>query len=439
MKKILSFKINKYICRNKTQFITMNQSEMPTGQTTDEVSVNFEPPTPNEESQEVQEVQNQEEFLKGELKKFNLADAKIAELKEQYKDVTIIDTNDKDGYKSAKEALSVLRPIRTAIDKKRKELNEFPLQYQKAVNNEAKRLTELIEEIEKPIKERKDWIDGEKDRIKEAELKALEEKANKRINELLTNGMKFEGEYYAIGDVNISVVDVRSMSDETYATFLNAVKTEFKKTEDERLAKEEADRLERERYEKEVAEQKAEKERLEKEKADLERQKTELQNRITDSRKNQLESIGMRYLNSERVFKYENPLGVVTYNVDLLTLQTDAEFTQMFDGLKTQISDLVAKKQTADAQAKELAEKEAQEKAEKEAKDKADREEAERLRKLELAPDLDKCIDAFDSILETINAKKDLPIKDAEMKKSYFDAINNIELAINEYKNIFQN
>ena len=46
-----------------------------------------------------------EEVISTEIKKFNLADAKIAELKETFKDLEISGVEDKDGYKAVSEEM----------------------------------------------------------------------------------------------------------------------------------------------------------------------------------------------------------------------------------------------------------------------------------------------------------------------------------------------
>ena len=106
-----------------------------------------------------------DEMIEQSLKKYEpekgvTYNKKIADLKEMYKDLQIENVDDKEGYKKVSEAISVLRPLRTGVEKKRKELVEFSNKYNKAVNAEAKRITELIEEIEKPLKDRKENLGG---------------------------------------------------------------------------------------------------------------------------------------------------------------------------------------------------------------------------------------------------------------------------------------
>ena len=89
-----------------------------------------------------------EDVISTEIKKFNLADAKIAELKEKFKDLSISGVQDKDGYKGVSEAIKVVRTYRTGVEKVRKHIKDDYLKTGRAIDEEAKRLTALLEEIE---------------------------------------------------------------------------------------------------------------------------------------------------------------------------------------------------------------------------------------------------------------------------------------------------
>ena len=165
-----------------------------------------------------------EDVISTEIKKYNLADAKIAELKEQFKDLEISGVEDKDGYKAVSEAIKIVRTYRTGVEKVRKQIKEDYLKTGRAIDEEAKRLTASLEEIENPLKDKKQEIDdeiqAEKDR-QEAEAKA---KTDKRVEELEAVGIKFDGRFYSIGeDVSVDIVTIKDFTDEQFAEFKNRV------------------------------------------------------------------------------------------------------------------------------------------------------------------------------------------------------------------------
>ena len=165
-----------------------------------------------------------EDVISTEIKKFNLADAKIAELKEQFKDLEISGVEDKNGYKAVSEAIKIVRTYRTGVEKIRKQIKEDYLKTGRAIDEEAKRLTASLEEIENPLKDKKQEIDdeiqAEKDR-KEAEAQA---KTDKRVEELEAVGIKFDGRFYSIGeDISVDIVTIKDFTDEQFAEFKNRV------------------------------------------------------------------------------------------------------------------------------------------------------------------------------------------------------------------------
>ena len=117
-----------------------------------------------------------EERVSQEIAKFNLADAVIAQMKEQYQGIEIKGIDDKAGYKIAKEALSVVKKTRTSVEAKRKELKSDYLEIGRRIDGEAKRLTENILEIEEPLAQKIKVIDDEIQAEKERKERESEEK-----------------------------------------------------------------------------------------------------------------------------------------------------------------------------------------------------------------------------------------------------------------------
>lgn len=165
-----------------------------------------------------------EDVISTEIKKFNLADAKIAELKEKFKDLKISGVEDKDGYKSVSEAIKIVRTYRTGVEKVRKQIKEDYLKTGRAIDEEAKRLTASLEEIENHLKDKKQEIDDEIQAEKDRQEAEAQAKTDKRVEELEAVGIKFDGRFYSIGeDISVDIVTIKDFTDEQFAEFKNRV------------------------------------------------------------------------------------------------------------------------------------------------------------------------------------------------------------------------
>jgi len=98
--------------------------------------------------------------------------AKIAETAAKY---GALEATTPPGYKLVTRAIADCRGMRTAVDRRRKELNSDALEYQRAVNAVAVQLTGAIQEIESPLKARKAAVDDAKAAEKEAKAAAERE------------------------------------------------------------------------------------------------------------------------------------------------------------------------------------------------------------------------------------------------------------------------
>lgn len=77
-----------------------------------------------------------------------------------------LEANTPAGYEAVKAGISEVRTYRTGVEKSRKELKASALEYGRKVDAEAKRVTNLLLEIEEPLKERKAAVDEAIDREK---------------------------------------------------------------------------------------------------------------------------------------------------------------------------------------------------------------------------------------------------------------------------------
>jgi len=231
----------------------------------------------------------EKEFLSGEIAKFNLADAAIAELSSRYMGLRI-----SDGYEVVHKAKMEVKSRRIDVEKKRKELKEDALRYGQAIDAEAKRLTALLSPIEDHLEtEEKVYLDQKAAEKAERERIAAE-KYQARIDRLCSFGATFNGTMFnAYGNV-ISGKAIEAATDESFEEFIGKIAV-AKEADDLRRAEEERVRLEEEaRIQQIKAEQEAERARLaeEAERLRLEQEAIEKEKkRLEDEEKARLKAV----------------------------------------------------------------------------------------------------------------------------------------------------
>ncbi len=398
--------------------------------------------------------------------KYNITDAAINQLRLQYAGLEIID---KLSYKAVVTAIADVRGRRTSVEKRRKELKAEVLDYGRRVDGEAKRITELLEAIEEPLKSKRQTEDS-KEVIRIAAIQAKIDTiktmvptvptSSDALSEILFNldtmeiGVDFEEfreqaesvRAEASAKINQMISDrlkweAEEKSRQEELSMLEAIKTENFRIEAERKAREEADekirRAEREAIEEEKRFLLVEREKIEaaklieqerKEREVWEQQDKEMRTRIQFQEKKYRDRFdlmkGPIKFNTSRGFDQElHGIGFVDRETgeeiishdDVLGLSDD-DFSAVADGYNLRV---IARKKGAEAKAaKERVEFEriAIEKAEQKAKEKQEREEAERKSKAEaeagelarqeaLKPDKKKLLD-FSYRLESLNISK---------------------------------
>src|SRR5687767_9052478 len=123
-----------------------------------------------EEAEVIDDQKNLELTISREIKRFQLADAGIEQLKKQYGDLVITGIDDKDGYKAVKAAWNEVRSKRTGLEKKGLAIRTDYTVVTKAVKKEEDRLIDLITPLEDGLYKKWKAIDDEK----EAEKKRKE-------------------------------------------------------------------------------------------------------------------------------------------------------------------------------------------------------------------------------------------------------------------------
>ncbi len=191
--------------------------------------------------------------IENELKNFNVTDAAISELTSNYMPLVINGIDDKDGIKAIKEARSVVKRHRIDIDKRRKELNADALEYQRRINGEAKRITDLLEPIEAHLEAQEKKVDDELDRIKREKEEAEAARFKVRVTKLTGLKFMFDGVHYYSTYLDtfnneamkVSVFLLKQMTDEVFNDFYDNAKHYFEIEEKDIAEKKERDDAER--------------------------------------------------------------------------------------------------------------------------------------------------------------------------------------------------
>lgn len=104
---------------------------------------------------------------------YGVTDTAISVLRERYSGITKIETTE--DYETVRVGIGKVRELRVSVEKKRVELKADALEFGRKVDKEAKRITEMLEGIEVPLKKLKADVDEAKER--ERRKKEEEERA----------------------------------------------------------------------------------------------------------------------------------------------------------------------------------------------------------------------------------------------------------------------
>lgn len=204
-----------------------------------------------------------DEQVSAALAEFDITEATLEKIR-KYKDFTVDGPGDKKNVKIAKSKYKKIRQLRIDIDKKRKEIIRPALDFQSAVNDEAKRLTGEVKPVEDHLKEVVDKVKREEEALKAKKMK-------ERRQKLIDAGYKFDGQFYALGELALHPSALTDADEETIDQWLRDGKREterMEREEAERKAEAERIRKEKEKLEKDRRELEAEKKKIAREKAE---------------------------------------------------------------------------------------------------------------------------------------------------------------------------
>jgi hypothetical protein len=230
-----------------------------------------------------------EETIKSELQKYQVTDAAISKLRQEYMVLTVKDVSDSAGYETVKAARIDIKKRRVEVEKTRVTLKAESLEYGRRVDGEAKRITALLEPIENYLTGQEKIVDDEKARIKaEAEAKEAAIIQGRR-DRLAGIGISFNGQMWSFQELNLPEAMLKTASDDQFNLFFGKFQEKkgaedakrLAEEADHREAEEEARKAESDRLAKVAAEQQAESIRL----AEISQKQTEEAERIKNEQK----------------------------------------------------------------------------------------------------------------------------------------------------------
>lgn len=184
---------------------------------------------------EVVVINNIEDATKQEIAKFNITDALIKEVKEQYSGLKVSDINDKNQISTLKKAVTHLQKLRTGLEKKRKELVAPYNEVVSSINGEAKRIIEELQPIEKELKLEEARVKEEIEKAEKEAERLLEERKKVRVENLIKAGAEFDGSFYSSGNVSVDINTIANITDDEFELLIARTESESSRVKEERF------------------------------------------------------------------------------------------------------------------------------------------------------------------------------------------------------------
>lgn len=186
---------------------------------------------------EVQEPEVVNKF--DELIKYDVTQATIETLRNEFLQLTVKNVEDKEGYELCKKSRLQCRDLRVSVEKRRKELKADSLEFGRRVDARAKELMDPIKEIEDHLQEQQNVVDDELKRRKEEEEKKLRVQGEERLKDLAS-----------LGCMDYSLDDLSTMDDDLYKDVRERIQQRFEKQREEERFRAEREELGRTRFHK---------------------------------------------------------------------------------------------------------------------------------------------------------------------------------------------
>lgn len=190
------------------------------------------------------------------LAAFEQRRANLSELASSAKALSLGDWNDRQALKTIADKRKELKAERVQLQKEGKSMRDLITPIARHISAKEKELVDIISPEEDRLQDIELWAESEAEKARQAVIEAENKRIQARIDSLAELGYQ------------IDYSDVKGMSDETFAKYLEAAKSQHEK---ELAQKAEADRIQKEKEAQERIEREAELKRIAEERAELER------------------------------------------------------------------------------------------------------------------------------------------------------------------------
>lgn len=198
------------------------------------------------------------------LKAFEEKRTELTELVEGFKDLAVESVEDRTAISKVNEARKSLKKERVLIQNQGKAMRDPLTQVNKQISAKETELVAIIEPEEKRLSGIEDWVESEKDRIRQEELLAAKQRIQGRIDQLSAYGL------------SIDLVHIETLPDDQFEKVVERAKKEHELA----LAEKEAERIRQEAQ--------AEQDRKDREELALLRKKQEEADRILKEREEEV-------------------------------------------------------------------------------------------------------------------------------------------------------
>lgn len=180
------------------------------------------------------------------LAEYKITDAAIAKIKTDYMALVVKNPQDVEGYEQVHQARMDVKNRRVDVEKTRKKLKQDALDYGRAVDAEAKRITGMLEPIENYLQEQEDIVVKEKERIKKEEEEKEKQRIQRRVDRLFALGVTFNNINYQLPfayEYSVPSAIINTCPDEQFEEIFNKfqllIDNEKKRLADEEVKKKE--------------------------------------------------------------------------------------------------------------------------------------------------------------------------------------------------------
>lgn len=214
------------------------------------------------------------------LKAFEEKRTELTELVEGFKDLAVESVEDRTAISKVNEARKSLKKERVLIQNQGKAMRDPLTQVNKQISSKEAELVSIIEPEEKRLSGIEDWVESEKDRIKQEELLAAKQRIQNRIDRLSAYGS------------SIDLVHIETLTDDQFEKVVERAKKEHELA----LAEKEAERI---RQEAQAEQDRKDREELE----ELRQQKEIAQMERREFRMDVLRSVGLQQIGNTLTFE----------------------------------------------------------------------------------------------------------------------------------------